>query len=243
MASVAPSADQAADLLKNLSIDSQSKTLEVSEAAKKSSKDQCLDKCCKWIIEKNVSNKIIRSVQGAPTIPKEEGTGFLFGYGNENSDGLNELNRGPRARIIKSQKVPTQVTIKGPNGTSPNIDVVEKEKVSAAPDREQYNQTEFPDTYEDAKSIPVYQIVGVAEMEGDPTVQNSCVEARSHPLILTENIPVTNSRDTQEVKLEHGLQVIKIFKDHSSKQCILDDFEFTRIDTKRIQSKSRSSVR
>ncbi|KAH6811296.1 evolutionarily conserved C-terminal region 2 [Perilla frutescens var. frutescens] len=52
-----------------------------------------------------------------------------------------------------------------------------------------------------------------------------------------ENKPVTNSRDTQEVKLEQGLQLLKIFKEHSSKQCILDDFEFYEDRQKRIQEK------
>ncbi|CAN7000089.1 unnamed protein product [Brassica oleracea var. botrytis] len=41
-----------------------------------------------------------------------------------------------------------------------------------------------------------------------------------------ENKPVTNSRDTQEVTLEQGMKVIKIFKEHASKACILDDFAF-----------------
>ncbi|CAN6439840.1 unnamed protein product [Victoria cruziana] len=41
-----------------------------------------------------------------------------------------------------------------------------------------------------------------------------------------DNKPVTNSRDTQEVKLEQGLEILKIFKDHASKTCILDDFGF-----------------
>ncbi|CAN6937443.1 unnamed protein product [Brassica oleracea] len=41
-----------------------------------------------------------------------------------------------------------------------------------------------------------------------------------------ENKPVTNSRDTQEVKVEQGVKVIKIFKEHESKTCILDDFVF-----------------
>ncbi|KAL2557102.1 evolutionarily conserved C-terminal region 2 [Forsythia ovata] len=52
-----------------------------------------------------------------------------------------------------------------------------------------------------------------------------------------ENKPVTNSRDTQEVKLEQGLQILKIFKDHLSKQCVLDDFEFYEDRQKRIQEK------
>jgi len=40
-----------------------------------------------------------------------------------------------------------------------------------------------------------------------------------------------------QVKLEQGLQMIKVFKDHSSKQCILDDFEFYEERQKRIQEK------
>ncbi|XP_062214357.1 YTH domain-containing protein ECT3-like [Phragmites australis] len=45
-------------------------------------------------------------------------------------------------------------------------------------------------------------------------------------LEYNENKPVTNSRDTQEVKLEQGLQVLKIFKDHVFNTSILDDFGF-----------------
>ncbi|KAL9240202.1 hypothetical protein vseg_014448 [Gypsophila vaccaria] len=41
-----------------------------------------------------------------------------------------------------------------------------------------------------------------------------------------DNKPVTNSRDTQEVKLEQAVQVLKIFKSHLSKTSVLDDFEF-----------------
>jgi len=39
------------------------------------------------------------------------------------------------------------------------------------------------------------------------------------------------------VKLEQGLQMLKIFKDHSSKQCILVDFEFYEDRQKRILEK------
>ncbi|XVE89778.1 hypothetical protein DITRI_Ditri20bG0022400 [Diplodiscus trichospermus] len=52
-----------------------------------------------------------------------------------------------------------------------------------------------------------------------------------------ENKPVTNSRDTQEVNLERGIQILKIFKDHSSMTCILDDFEFYEARQKIIQEK------
>ncbi|KAL9232991.1 hypothetical protein vseg_008038 [Gypsophila vaccaria] len=41
-----------------------------------------------------------------------------------------------------------------------------------------------------------------------------------------ENKPVTNSRDTQEVMLEQGIQVLQIFKSHLSKTSVLDDFDF-----------------
>ncbi|CAL1408598.1 unnamed protein product [Linum trigynum] len=41
-----------------------------------------------------------------------------------------------------------------------------------------------------------------------------------------DNKPVTHSRDCQEVKLEHGIEMLNIFKGHDSHTCILDDFEF-----------------
>ncbi|KAI3523535.1 hypothetical protein L1887_01732 [Cichorium endivia] len=237
--------------------------------------------------------------------PRGRGNGF-FGYTNENIDGLNELNRGPRARITRPR---ITISVKGQNGNLTNIE----EKVCAAPDREQYNKTEFPETYEDAKFFiiksyseddvhksikynvwsstqngnkkldaayhesqqksgqsPVFlffsvntsgQFVGVAEMVGPVDFNKSleywqqdkwigCFPVKWHivkdvpntllkHIILenNENKPVTNSRDTQEVKLEQGLQMIKIFKEHTSKQCILDDFEFYEERQKRIQEK------
>ncbi|KXG40139.1 uncharacterized protein LOC110430116 isoform X3 [Sorghum bicolor] len=52
-----------------------------------------------------------------------------------------------------------------------------------------------------------------------------------------ENKPVTNSRDTQEIHLEQGLQMLKIFKDHVSKTSILDDFTFYESRQKLMQDK------
>ncbi|XP_020219432.1 YTH domain-containing protein ECT4 isoform X1 [Cajanus cajan] len=52
-----------------------------------------------------------------------------------------------------------------------------------------------------------------------------------------ENKPVTNSRDTQEVKFEKGVQIVKIFKEYSSQTCILDDFEFYETREKATQEK------
>ncbi|KVH90942.1 YTH domain-containing family protein 3-like [Cynara cardunculus var. scolymus] len=248
--------------------------------------------------------------------PRGRGNGF-FGYNNENSDGLNELNRGPRARSTKNQKVFTPITIavKGQDITLAAAEGIEKEtkEVSVTPQREQYNQQDFPETYTDAKffiiksyseddvhksikynvwastqngnkkldaayqeaqqkaeKCPVFlffsvntsgQFVGVAEMVGPVDFDKSleywqqdkwigCFPVKWHivkdlpnsllkHIILenNENKPVTNSRDTQEVKLDQGLQMIKIFKEHSSKQCILDDFEFYEDRQKRIQEK------
>ncbi|CAA2955030.1 YTH domain-containing family 2 [Olea europaea subsp. europaea] len=246
--------------------------------------------------------------------PRGRGNGF-YGYGSESVDGLNELNRGPRTKSSKNQKGVMEVAPAGKvqntllNGTAD----IEEEKSSVAPDREQYNQPDFPVTYTEAKffviksyseddvhksikynvwastpngnkkldaayqdaqqksgGCPVFlffsvntsgQFVGVAEMiehvdfnknveywQQDKWV--GCFPVKWHivkdvpnsllkHIILenNENKPVTNSRDTQEVKLEQGLQMLKIFKDHPSKQCVLDDFEFYEDRQKRIQEK------
>ncbi|KAL6521300.1 hypothetical protein OROGR_017869 [Orobanche gracilis] len=41
-----------------------------------------------------------------------------------------------------------------------------------------------------------------------------------------DNKPVTHSRDSQEVKLEQGIEMLKIFKNHDSDTSLLDDFNF-----------------
>ncbi|KAL9139864.1 hypothetical protein ABFS82_O002800 [Erythranthe guttata] len=246
--------------------------------------------------------------------PRGRGNG-LYGYGNESMDGLNELNRGPRAKSSKNTKEisPVALAVKGQNIPLSGTDDNEKEKSSVTPDLEEYNRPDFPETYSDAKffiiksyseddvhksikyniwsstpngnkkldaayqdaqqkpgGCPVFlffsvntsgQFVGVAEMVG-PVDFNKNVEywqqdkwigcfplkwhiAKDLPnsslkhitLENNENKPVTNSRDTQEVKLEPGLAVLKIFKDHTSRQCILDDFDFYEDRQKKIQEK------
>ncbi|KAJ0818464.1 putative YTH domain-containing protein [Helianthus annuus] len=245
--------------------------------------------------------------------PRVRAKGY-FGYNNDSSDGLNELNRGPRSRTTK----PITTAVKGQNVALSSTDGVKEEskevkEVNATPDREQYNKTECPETYEDAKffiiksyseddvhksikynvwastqngnkkldsayreaqqkseACPIFlffsvntsgQFVGVAEMVGAVDFNKSleywqqdkwigCFPVKWHivkdlpngllkHIILeyNENKPVTNSRDTQEVKLAQGLQMIKIFKEHSSKQCVLDDFEFYEDRQKKIQQK------
>ncbi|CAA0821492.1 evolutionarily conserved C-terminal region 5 [Striga hermonthica] len=41
-----------------------------------------------------------------------------------------------------------------------------------------------------------------------------------------DNKPVTHSRDSQEVKLEQGIEMLKIFKGHDPETSLLDDFQF-----------------
>ncbi|XWS28212.1 hypothetical protein CRYUN_Cryun25bG0046700 [Craigia yunnanensis] len=245
--------------------------------------------------------------------PRGRGNGY-FGSGNDNMDGLNELNMGPRAKGPKNQKGATPITtaVKGQNIPSDGTND-EKEKTFVSPDREQYNREDFPVDYADVKFFviksyseddvhksikynvwastpngnkkldaayqeaqqksghcPIYlffsvntsgQFVGLAEMVGPVDFQKNvefwqqdkwtgCFPVNWHiikdvpnnslkhiTLENNENKPVTNSRDTQEIKLKQGLKLIKIFKEHSSKTCILDDFEFYEVRQKAIQEK------
>ncbi|XP_058737735.1 YTH domain-containing protein ECT2-like isoform X2 [Vicia villosa] len=105
------------------------------------------------------------------------------------------------------------------------------------------------------------QFVGLAEMTGpvdfDKTVEywqqdrwTGCFNVKWHvikdipngvlrhiTLENNEDKPVTNSRDTQEVKFDKGIQIVKIFKEHSSKTSILDDFGFYESREKTTQER------
>lgn len=41
-----------------------------------------------------------------------------------------------------------------------------------------------------------------------------------------ENKPVTNSRDTQEIRYKKGIEMLKVFKDYASRTSLLDDFMY-----------------
>ncbi|XP_038720860.1 YTH domain-containing protein ECT2-like isoform X2 [Tripterygium wilfordii] len=246
--------------------------------------------------------------------PRDRGYGY-GGYGNENVDGLNELNRGPRSNGPKNQRgfVPNTYADNVQNGSSDERSGEEKAKTSVFPGSKELNKADFAVDYANAKffiiksyseddvhksikynvwastpngnkkldasyqeaqqlsdGCPVFlffsvntsgQFVGLAEMVGpvdfDKTVEywqqdkwTGCFPVKWHivkdvpnnllkHIILenNENKPVTNSRDTQEVKLAHGLKMIKIFKDHSSKTSILDDLGFYEARQKIIQEK------
>jgi YTH domain-containing family protein len=244
--------------------------------------------------------------------PRGRGNNY-FGYRTENIDGLNELNRGPRAKGFKNQKISTPVTIAVKGQNIPPMENIAEDKDETIPERENYNKADFPEVYSDAKlfiiksyseddvhksikynvwastpngnkkldaayqeaqqksgGCPVFlffsvntsgQFVGLAEMAGPVDFHKNveywqqdkwtgCFPVKWHivkdipnsllkhiTLENNENKPVTNSRDTQEVKLEQGLKMINIFKEHSSKTCILDDFGFYEKRQKIIQEK------
>ncbi|PWA82539.1 YTH domain-containing protein [Artemisia annua] len=52
-----------------------------------------------------------------------------------------------------------------------------------------------------------------------------------------DNKPVTHSRDSQEVKLEVGITMLKIFKEHEADTSILDDFNYYDEREKDLQEK------
>ncbi|KAF6171344.1 hypothetical protein GIB67_029345 [Kingdonia uniflora] len=52
-----------------------------------------------------------------------------------------------------------------------------------------------------------------------------------------DNKPVTNSRDTQEVRFPQGIEMLNIFNNYSSKTSILDDFAFYESRQKAMQDK------
>ncbi|KAJ4958902.1 hypothetical protein NE237_026013 [Protea cynaroides] len=52
-----------------------------------------------------------------------------------------------------------------------------------------------------------------------------------------DNKPVTNSRDTQEVKLEQGIEMLNIFKNYETDISILDDFDYYEDRQKAMQDR------
>ncbi|KAK8465143.1 hypothetical protein PHAVU_010G165400 [Phaseolus vulgaris] len=52
-----------------------------------------------------------------------------------------------------------------------------------------------------------------------------------------DNKPVTNSRDTQEVKLPQGIEMLTIFKNYETDVSILDDFDFYEDRQKAMQER------
>ncbi|CAH9130738.1 unnamed protein product [Cuscuta epithymum] len=57
-----------------------------------------------------------------------------------------------------------------------------------------------------------------------------------------DNKDVTYTRDTQEVGLEEGLEMLNIFKSYSEKSSLLDDFDFYEDREKSLKAKRRSTT-
>ncbi|KAG5631380.1 hypothetical protein H5410_003097 [Solanum commersonii] len=184
------------------------------------------------------SRSIVRGWMAVDNRFKPRGRGNSFyGYGNENMDSLNELNRGPRGKGSKNQK-----------------------------DREEYNCQDFPVTYTDAKFFiikyyiendvhkSIKYIIWASTPNGNKKLDVAHHEAQQKvggcPVFLffswigcfpikwhivkdvpnsllkhitlenNENKHVTNNRDTQEVKMDRGQQLLKIFMDHDRQKRI-----------------------
>ncbi|PIN18594.1 putative high-glucose-regulated protein [Handroanthus impetiginosus] len=56
-----------------------------------------------------------------------------------------------------------------------------------------------------------------------------------------ENRPVTYSRDTQEIGLKQGLEMLSIFKNYSERTSVLDDFNFYENRDKSLKAKRRNA--
>ncbi|RRT46976.1 hypothetical protein B296_00047510 [Ensete ventricosum] len=81
--------------------------------------------------------------------PRARGNGF-YGYGNDNFDGLSELNKGPRAGRFRNQRgfgPTTTLPVRG-QSLPENVNVQDS---TVIPEGDQYNMTDFPETYSDAK--------------------------------------------------------------------------------------------
>ena len=61
-------------------------------------------------------------------------------------------------------------------------------------------------------------------------------------LVNNENKPVTNSRDTQEIFLAPGKELLKIFKTYDSKTSILDDYDFYEQSSSDMQDQVTASL-
>ncbi|CAA0814077.1 evolutionarily conserved C-terminal region 11 [Striga hermonthica] len=57
-----------------------------------------------------------------------------------------------------------------------------------------------------------------------------------------DNRPVTYSRDTQEIGLKQGLEMLSIFKNYTERTCVLDDFEFYENREKALKAKREARL-
>ncbi|KAG5631378.1 hypothetical protein H5410_003095 [Solanum commersonii] len=153
------------------------------------------------------SRSIVRGWMAVDNRFKPRGRGNSFyGYGNENMDSLNELNRGPRGKGSKNQKGFTPHTKR-----NNKLDVAHHEaqqKVGGCP--------VFLFFSDRLTSTRIWSID--SKTSGLADVPNSLLKHIT--LENNENKHVTNNRDTQEVKMDQGQQLLKIFMDHDHQKRI-----------------------
>ncbi|KDO54489.1 hypothetical protein CISIN_1g005158mg [Citrus sinensis] len=125
------------------------------------------------------------------------GNGY-FGYGNENMDGLNELNRGPRAKGAKNQKgsAPNALPVKEQNVLTNGTAEDENDKISLSPDRDEYNKADFPEEYTDAK---FFVIKSYSEDDVHKSIKYSVwastpndAHKGSKPVVVSEKVILAN---------------------------------------------------
>ncbi|THU65349.1 hypothetical protein C4D60_Mb05t02710 [Musa balbisiana] len=74
----------------------------------------------------------------------------FYGYGNENLDGMNELNKGPRSGHFRDKKgLGPTITLAFRGQSLPAN--VNSHDTDGVPEKDQYNKADFPETYSDAK--------------------------------------------------------------------------------------------
>ncbi|KAL0715802.1 hypothetical protein Bca4012_065124 [Brassica carinata] len=195
--------------------------------------------------------------------------------GKENEEWLNELNRGPRAKGFnigqpETIKATEDVSLLLPDSkeyikkdffsnTYTNAKLFVIKSYSEMIFTKASNITCGPAPLMATRSLTLRR---TKQLETSPPALRTfgCFPVKWHivkyipnsslrhiTLENNENKPVTNSRDTQEVKessvkIDQVVKVIKIFKEHVSKTCILDDLVFYESREKIIkEGKSNTS--
>lgn len=83
---------------------------------------------------------------------KPRGRGYgASGSGKENVDGLNELNKGPRAKGFKNQEGFDPVTVAAKGQNLKSSESTPEDNLPLIPDKEKYGGEDFPESYSDAK--------------------------------------------------------------------------------------------
>ncbi|OEL13042.1 YTH domain-containing family protein 1 [Dichanthelium oligosanthes] len=193
---------------------------------------------------------------GAFDLSANQQRGMPFGSHNGSLEFMNEQNRGPRATKPKIQDTENSSGDEKSEKTVPPIDSELYNRTASGNRKLDSAYRAAKEKEEHCPIFLFFsvngsgQFCGVAEMIGPVDFDRSVdywqqdkwsgqFPVKWHiikdvpnnllrHIILenNDNKPVTNSRDTQEVKLEQGLQMLTIFKNHEAETTILEDFDF-----------------